>query len=588
MLIGETTVERGWGSPDDAPESRRVMAPSQLHRGLALIATMSLFIGTRSSWTDALTSRPIVMAILSACYLAILAVAVLGLIVRTRRALIRVDVLILGLASALVIGGVILQHKPSDEGTLVAQAARTLLHGGQIYGVAWPQLFSQEKIPVTWMMNGGADYTFGYPPLAALLTAPALLFASFPSADSFMTTLVLLIGAVVMWCMLPVDWRSGGTAVMLGLPFLPHYARLGYPAVIAMVFLIPVVIRWPTIGLGGRLSRGDVLRAACLGAACATQQLAWFVAPFLIVGLFALRRGELSTRRAALTVASFAGVAAAVWVAINAPFIIRDAPAWAAGVTLVLTQHAIPHGQGLIGVSFYLTDGSGALDYYSYATLSLTVGLVLLSAVWVRRLGPALTVIPWIVFFLSVRSQDGYFLMMIPLWLAAAATAPPSAFATAWQPRLPRLSATSRAWSSGWRWAGGTPARVALAGMVLMPSLIFATVAMASDEPLDMTILATTSLRAHDQGLWRMEVQVENTSKVALDPHFTISRGQGITPFWTATGGPAELAAGATATYELTAAVPSGYMPGLNDYFVLRALTDRPMTVSTIQIPIGP
>ena len=118
------------------------------------------------------------------------------------------------------------------------------------------------------------------------------------------------------------------------------------------------------------------------------------------------------------------------FLAINLPFIVRDAPAWASGVALVLTQHAIPHGQGLIDVSFYLTDGSAELDFYSYATLLLGSGHArAVTAIWIRRLGPALTVIPWLVFYLSVRSQDGYFLLMTPLWLAAAATAPPSVFA---------------------------------------------------------------------------------------------------------------------------------------------------------------
>jgi hypothetical protein len=133
----------------------------------------------------------------------------------------------------------------------------------------------------------------------------------------------------------------------------------------------------------------------------------------------------------------------------------------------------------------------------------------------------------------------------------------------------------------------GATGRVALAGAVLLPALVCATVAMASDEPLDMTIVGTSSHGAHDQGLWQIDVQVHNTSKVTLDPHFTISRGQGITPFWTATG-PSELAPGAVATYTLTAAAASGYLPGVNDYLVLRALTDRPMTVSTIPIPISP
>ena len=228
MLIGRAGVVPGQEDVDASPDDG-AMTPSQLHRGMALLATISLFIGTRNQWTDALTAKPEVMAALSACYLGILVVAVLALMVRSRRALIRVDALILGIAGTLVIGGLILQHKPSDEGTLVAQAARSLLGGGQVYGVAWPQLFSQEHIPVTWMMNGGADYTFGYPPLAALLVAPALSIASFPAADSIVTTIVLLIGAVVLWRMLPVDWRSGGTAVILGFPFLPSYARLGYP-----------------------------------------------------------------------------------------------------------------------------------------------------------------------------------------------------------------------------------------------------------------------------------------------------------------------------------------------------------------------
>lgn len=565
-----------------------VTAPSPLHRALALLAAISLFIGTRSSWTDALTASLVVMTVISICYLAILVTSALALMVQTQRAMVWVDAVILATACALVLGTLVLHHKPNDEGTLVAQAARSLLGGGEVYGVAWPQVFAQERVPITWTMDGGADYVFGYPPLAVLLTAPALLIVSFPAAASVVTTLVLLLGAVTLWRLLPVEWRSGATAVMLGFPFLPHYARLGYPAIIAMVLLIPVVVGWPTIGAGGRLRRADLIRAVCLGAACATQQLAWFVAPFLLVGLYAVRRGDLPARRALTTVASFAGVAAAVWLAINGPFIFHNAPAWASGVVHVLTQHAIPHGQGLIDVSFYLTDGSGALDFYSYATLLLAIGLLLLSAVWVRRLGPALTVIPWVVFYLSVRSQDGYFLMMTPLWLAAAATAPPSAFERAWQPRLGSFIRSRIPSSCGLRRLLGVPGRVALVGALLAPSLVCAAVAVASDAPLDLSIRSTTWLGAPDQGIWQMEVEVRNDADVALVPHFTISVGQGITRFWSATGGPAQLAPHQEATYVLTAADPSGYTPGPHDFLFLRALTDRPMTVSTIRIPIQP
>src|SRR6185369_2624590 len=111
------------------------------------------------------------------------------------------------------------------------------------------------------------------------------------AASSVVTTLMLLVGAVTLWALLPVDRRSAATMLMLGFPFLPQYARLGYPAIIAMVLLIPVIARWPSIGATGRLSRGDLVRGMFLGAACATQQLAWFVVPFLLLGLFAIRHG---------------------------------------------------------------------------------------------------------------------------------------------------------------------------------------------------------------------------------------------------------------------------------------------------------
>ena len=562
------------------------VAPSPLHRALALLACISLFIGTRTAWTGALNASPTVLAVLSVCYLGILLTAVASLIVRSSRALAMVDVLILAIGCALVVGAVIADHKPNDEGTLVAQAARSMLGGGGVYGVAWPQVFAQQHIPVTWMMGGGADYTFGYPPLAVLLTAPALAFVGFPAVASVVTTGMLLIGALVLWRLLPTEWRSGATAVMLGFPFMPHYARLGYPAIVAMVFLIPVVVRWTSIGADGRLRRSDVVRALCLGAACATQQLAWFGAPFLIVGLYALRRGEVSPRRALTTVASFAGIAAATFLVINLPFIVTAGPAWASGVLLVLTQHAIPHGQGLIDVSFYLTDGSAELDFYSYATLLLALGLLGLSAVWVRRLGPALTVIPWIVFYLSIRSQDGYFLLMTPLWFAAVATAPPSAFERAWQPRLRTPTWLRDLRPSGVRWLRGATGRIVLAGALLAPSLLCATVAIASDEPLELNVVATSAHAAHEVGIWQITVEVVNTGAVPLTPRFTISTGPSITPFWTAQGGPDQLAPHQRATYLLTAADPAGYSPGPNGYLYLRAVTDRPMTVSTAKISI--
>ncbi|WP_406320774.1 hypothetical protein [Streptomyces sp. NBC_00519] len=84
-----------------------------------------------------------------------------------------------------------------------------------------------------------------------------------------------------------------------------------------------------------------------------------------------------------------------------------------------------------MGISYYFTDGSSRLAYYSYASQLLLVGLLAATLLFARLLGTALTVLPWLSFYLATRSQDGYFLMMTPLWPAAAATVPASSLAAA-------------------------------------------------------------------------------------------------------------------------------------------------------------
>jgi hypothetical protein len=408
---------------------------------MTLIATISLFIGTRSAWNQAMLSKPPVAGVISVCYVGILLCGVLAPTVRSRRALVRVDAAVLVLAVALVVCGYWLNHAGTDEGVLTAQAAKEILHGRQVYGEPWPWLFGTPNVGVTKTMSGGADHTYGYPPLTALLAAPVHAVLHSTAAATAVTTGALIAGTVALWLLLPVPWRSAATAVCLGFGTLPAYARAGYPAIVALALLVPVAVRWPATGAGGRLGRSGLLRAVCLGAACAAQQLAWFFAPFLLVGLYAVRRGELGARPAAAVLARFTGTAALAWAAVNAYFAAQGFSAWLHGLLLPLTQKAILHGQGLMGISYYVTDGSSRLDYYSYASLLLFAGLLAATALFVRRLGAALTVLPWLCFYLATRSQDGYFLLMTPLWLAAAATVPASALASAWEPRIPRLTA---------------------------------------------------------------------------------------------------------------------------------------------------
>ena len=153
----------------------QAVPPSQVQRALALIATLTLFIGTRTAWTQALTASPMVMLALSGAYLAILTTAALALMVRTERALVVVEAFILATACVMLVGAVAMHHKPSDEGTLVAQAARTLMGGG---------------ISVISVPGAGATFTVDLP-----FTVPAQvasLGASWPRpADGEKVLLVL-------------------------------------------------------------------------------------------------------------------------------------------------------------------------------------------------------------------------------------------------------------------------------------------------------------------------------------------------------------------------------------------------------------
>lgn len=560
---GAEQAEPGGSAPGSAA------TPAQWHRGMTLIGTISLFIGTRGTWTEAMGRYPSLAALISVCYAGILVAGVAACAVRTRRALARVDAGVLVIALVLVVCRYALHHAGADEGVLTAQAAHAIAHGRPIYDQPWPWLFEHSGIALTKTMSGGADYTYGYPPLTALLTAPVHLVVHSTAAATMVSTGALMAGAVVLWLMLPAPWRSAATAVCLGFDLLPQYAREGYPAMLAFALLVPVVVRWPETGAGGRLGRAGVVRAVCLGAACASQQLAWFLTPFLLVALYAVRRGELGRREALALTARYTGTALVSWGILNAYFAAQDPVGWLHGIMLPLTQNAILHGQGVVDISYYFTDGSSRLSFYSYASVLLLLGLLAATCLFVRRLGLAVTVLPWASFYFATRSQDGYFLMLTPLWLATLATVPASALAHAWQPRLPeRLR--------------GRRAKAAVVAGLLVPSVLCVAVAVASPPPLSMTI-TTQPARAH-HGLTSVTVRVTNKGSATLTPHFASRSGQGSSGWWAIRSGARTLPPHASTTYRLTP--PGGYrgFPP-HQHLYLTVFTADPMTITSGLIP---
>jgi len=550
--------------------------PAQWHRVLTLLADVSLFIGTRPVWTQAAGHRLLVAAVISVCYASILVCGVLALVVRRARSLARVDLCVLVTAILLTLSAWVMYHNGGDEAVLTTQAAKELVAGHPVYGQPWPWLFHPSHgVALTPTVTGGYDYTYGYPPLETLLTAPLLFLKHQGAPATAVSTGALIVAAVVMWKMLPVQWRSAATIACLGLGLLPTYGRQGYPAVLAMALLVPVVVRWPRIGKGGRLGPAGLAQAACLGAACAAQQLPWFLTPFLLAGIYAVRRGELGARQAGLVLLRILGVAATVWLLINTYFIVHEPGTWLQGIALPLTQGAVLHGQGLVGISLYFTNGSDRLDWYSHASMLLAAALLALFALFIRRLGPAATVLPWCAFYLATRSQDGYYLMMTPLWLAAAVTTPLSEFKDAWQPRPRPLAGRER-----------RTARLAVAGLLLVPALASAALAVTGKPPLSMEV--TGIRRASVTDLSALTIRVTNSSGGALSPHYMLTTGQGMSKFWSLAKGPATVPAHSTATIELRAPGGKFPLPHKSVRIRLRAFTATPQTLSSSDVQLQP
>jgi hypothetical protein len=255
--------------------------------------------------------------------------------------------------------------------------------------------------------------------------------------------------------------------------------------------------------------------------------------------------------------------------------------AWVRGVFTPLTQEAIPSGQGLVGISYFFTNGSGNLHLYSDAGLLLGGAMLLLLIVFPRRLGLAVTVMPWLVFYLSTRSQEDYFDLTVPLWVMAAATVSTVDLDRAyhWRPAFLRTRAL----------------RTGLVAVLLAPATLCLALAVTSQPPLKITVTGITSTNgltgkvALSGDLSTLTVDMVNTSGDTLVPHFATSTGATISAYWDVLAGPAELGPHQRARYVLQ--VPQGSRvagPSVNDRILLRVVTPTPMSLTTKLIGLGP
>ncbi|MEU8661450.1 hypothetical protein [Actinoplanes philippinensis] len=533
-----------------------------LHRGLSVAAVMGLVVGTRAFWQANAMSRPWLALVLTGAYLVMLIAAVVALCASRHRVLARLDAGVL--VTAIVIKLVAAWPGVSgakaltvDEGILMDAASRALAKGNNPYTSAWPGI--DPALP-TQLMDGRTVFDFGYPPLGVEIGA--VFQRLFPSMTGIVLVawLAVFATAVFVFTVAPGPLRPIATLGVLGLGTFTGYADNAYPSVVALPFLCLALWGWPRIGRTGRLGWHGLVRAVALGVACSIHQLGWFLALFLVVGLVVLRLGELGLARTFGLMLRYGGAALAVFVLSSLPFIVTTPHAWLTGVFEPLLQHAVPHGQGLMGITHYIIGGSAALDWYGHATIALLLALLAAFGLHLRTLGPAIAVLPWMIFMVSTRSQDGYWLLTMPLWLVALVTTTRADFAGAWRVPLPRREAVTAA--------------------LFVPAAAMFVVAVATPQPLEFTVRTPV---AAGKNLPELTVEVTNRSDEPVRPNFSVATGATIASFWTVEAGPETLAAGATGTYTLVPPTKTFKIPA-EGRTILRAVSDAPQTLSSIRL----
>lgn len=559
--------------PAPVPPEKRAPALAA-RKTLLLVAAVSLLWPLMTAWEQIVAAPSIGLAATGLTGGALVLI-VLVATAQSVESLRRLEVWVLVLAALVVLAetAAILQVSSSylsDEAAFQQGAAQLLLHGHDPYGRDLASSLFAFRVPglYTFTLGGGTVTTYSYPALPLLLVAPFVALTGGGQAVPILYVLLLVLGMAGSFKLLPERLRLLAVVVFAGLPPLFNLALDGMSEIMAVVALIPVAYSWTRVGGDGFATRTAVRRwwwsAAALGLALSTNQLAWFIAPFLLVGIYLIRAGAAGAREGARTVVGYAGGAALAFLVINLPFIAWSPGNWLSAVASPVTQHAVPYGQGLISLPLFAGIGGGDLFPVEVAAAAAFLGLLAIYALHFRRLGRACFVLPLIVLFVSGRSLGAYWFAPIPLLLLALATDRPTAFDRAAE----LLSRVRR-----------SRPRLALSASALVPAVLVLGVAFTIRAPLTIHVLTTTASSTTDQ-IYKLRMRVTNTSSHRLRPHFSTDSTGRSTSFWRVRQGPRVLLPHSTSTYVITAVDMYGTQPA-DTPFVVQAFTDSPETVST-------
>jgi hypothetical protein len=241
-----------------------------------------------------------------------------------------------------------------------------------------------------------------YPALSFILLAPAVVLGL---DTNYVYVACLLVAMVLVVARAPRTLRPFFLTALFGAASLAAFTVGGSSD---LLYALPLVIAW--------MYRDRKWAAVPLGIALATKQIAWFFAPFWIIGVITERGWRAAARDTA--------IAAGVFALTNLPFIVHDAQAWFAGIMTPLVEPMFARGAGLI---FLFTNGGlPLLPVVAYSAAEAIAGIICLVVAWRTRrtspeLGAVLAIVP---LFFAWRSLFSYFFLLPLFALAGIARMP--------------------------------------------------------------------------------------------------------------------------------------------------------------------
>jgi hypothetical protein len=273
------------------------------------------------------------------------------------------------------------------------RAAELVVSGQNPYAVFdLPQAlarFGMDPELATHLLDGSVVHTFNYPAMSFLILSP---FVALGIDDIRWVYLVeVLLFAVIAIRQLRVAWRSMALATVIGNGIVARQWVLGG---IDPSWALFVLCAWV-------LRERRWVSSALFGLAIADRQPAWFVTPFFLLAIAERTSGREALRRA--------GIAFAVALAVNLPFIVGAPERAIGGILAPIFAPLVSDGVGLMryGVTGYFPEF--ARTFYTLMSIGALVGL--LAYLWRRPqdLAGAPLVWPFFPLYLAWRSLQNYF-----------------------------------------------------------------------------------------------------------------------------------------------------------------------------------